>query len=185
MQGKLVMTLQIKASIAILLLFTLNTAMTTSNKQLSSGYITLKKKPAPDFSLKDLDGKLVHLKQFKGRWIFLHFWASWCGPCRKELPNIQALVNKNNLKNFQFILINTAETEEIIFEFFAKLGIELETLLDQSGEVTEKYKPRGLPATFIITPNGQLLYLFFGGRPWHNKTYRHFLKQLETQSSDK
>ena len=142
------------------------------------GFLDLNKKQAFDFKLKNMDGVEIDSKSLRGHWVFLHFWASWCGPCRKELPAIQAMIQSKHVKKVRFILVNTAETEDIVFNFFGVIGVDLPTLLDTTGEVTEKFKPRGLPTTIIIDPQGKMRYLFFGGRPWNTKPYQDFLNQL-------
>ncbi len=154
----------------------------TFAKKLTKGFINLKGKPAPAFVLKDMDGNMVNSQSLRGKWLFLHFWAGWCGPCRKELPAIEKLISSKKTKSIQYVFINTAETEDIVFSFFGQIGVELPSLLDVNGDVTEKYKPRGLPATFIIDPKGNMQYLFFGGRPWHTKPYINFLNQLNKQN---
>jgi len=149
------------------------------------GFIDMKQKIAPNFSLKNMNGDTVNSKSLRGRWLFLHFWASWCGPCRKELPSIQRILKNKQLNGIQFVFINMAENEDTVFSFFGKLEIDLPTLLDINGEVTEKYQPRGLPATFIIDPKGKIHSLFFGGRPWHTKDYFNYLKTLSLKTKAK
>lgn len=177
-------TAPFKITLFLFMLLLAQYCVAGSENRLKKGYITLSDKTAPIFSLKDLNGEVLNSKTLKNNWVFLHFWASWCRPCRKELPAIQLLINKNSLKSFKFVLINTAETEETVFEFFAQLNLDMPVLLDETGEVTELFKPRGLPSTFIIDPQGKLRYLFFGGRPWNSKAYRQFLQSLESENPD-
>ncbi len=133
---------------------------------------------APNFSLQDIDGDKFQLHDTRGRWVFLHFWASWCGPCRKEMPEIQYLAEIMPAEKFQIVMVNTAEDEDVIFEFMATLGIELNSLMDIDGEVTEVWKPRGLPTTFLINPKGEIKYQAVGGRDWNKKEYIRFLETL-------
>ncbi len=139
---------------------------------------------APDFTLQDIDGENFALKSTRGKWVFLHFWASWCGPCRKEMPVIQQLANNLQHKNFQIVMVNTAEDEDTIFEFLGKIGVELNSLMDKDGQVTEVWKPRGLPTTFLINPKGEVKYQAIGGRDWNRPEYIEFLKKL-LSSADK
>lgn len=142
------------------------------------GILAMPGKTAPSFVLKDMDGKTFDSKSLKGHWTFVHFWASWCGPCRKELPAIENLVKAFKNTTLKIVLINTAETEDIVFNFFGKLGIDLETLLDTDGRITEMWKPRGLPTTVLVDPQGKIRYLVIGGRPWHKAVYQDFLRSL-------
>lgn len=136
------------------------------------------KGPAPDFILKDIDGESFQLTKAKGHWIFLHFWASWCGPCRKEMPAVQKMADILNGDGLQIVMVNTAEDEDTIFEFLAAIGVELNSLMDTDGEITEVWKPRGLPTTFLINPQGEIKYQAIGGRDWHKPEYINFIKRL-------
>ncbi|MBL4712374.1 MAG: TlpA family protein disulfide reductase [Gammaproteobacteria bacterium] len=133
---------------------------------------------APDFTLLDIDDKAFTLSETRGHWIFLHFWASWCGPCREEMPTIQKLADILQKENLKIIMVNTAEDEDTIFEFLAAIDVDLTNLMDADGLVTETWKPRGLPTTFLINPKGEIKYQAIGGREWDKPEYIKFLKQL-------
>jgi thiol-disulfide isomerase/thioredoxin len=133
---------------------------------------------AQNFTLQDVDGEKFELEDARGNWVFLHFWASWCGPCRQEMPAIQQLADALTADSFQIVMINTAEDEDTIFEFLASIGVELNSLMDADGQVTERWKPRGLPTTFLISPKGEIKYQAIGGRDWSNSEYINFIRQL-------
>ena len=137
---------------------------------------------APNFVLRDIDGEKFELNSTRGQWVFLHFWASWCGPCIEEMPSIQTLADKLQDESFAIVMINTAEEEDSIFTFLGSLNIELNSLMDADGQVTEAWKPRGLPTTFLINPDGEVKYQAIGGREWHKPEYINFLKQLLNKS---
>jgi thiol-disulfide isomerase/thioredoxin len=132
---------------------------------------------APDFSLQDMDGDTFELKSARGHWVFLHFWASWCGPCKKEMPAVQRLADSMQ-DQLQIVMINTAEDEDTIFTFLAAINVSLNSLLDRDGLVTEVWKPRGLPTTFLINPKGEIKYQAIGGRDWDKAEYVDFIRQL-------
>lgn len=133
---------------------------------------------AQNFTLNDIDGEKFELHNTKGNWVFLHFWASWCGPCREEMPVIQKLAGAMQDKKFQIVMINTAEDEDTVFEFLATINVDLNSLMDVDGQVTEAWKPRGLPTTFLINPKGEVKYQAIGGREWDSPEYIEFLKKL-------
>ena len=133
---------------------------------------------AQNFVLQDIDGEDFELKSTRGHWVFLHFWASWCGPCVQEMPTIQILADNLKDENFQIVMINTAEEEDAIFTFLGEMNIELNSLMDADGQVSEVWKPRGLPTTFLINPQGEVKYQAIGGREWNKPEYVNFLKQL-------
>ncbi|MGD8999040.1 MAG: TlpA disulfide reductase family protein [Granulosicoccaceae bacterium] len=147
---------------------------------LPPGIIAVNDKPAPAFTLSDMDGNVSVFTTASGQWRFVHFWASWCGPCRKEMPAIEKLVASMQGKAIQFYIINTAEDEDTIFTFLAATAPELHTLMDRDGQVTEAWQPRGLPATYLVDPQGRLRYQALGGREWHQPEYRQFLLRLLT-----
>jgi thiol-disulfide isomerase/thioredoxin len=134
--------------------------------------------PAPGFTLVDIDGDRFTLDTFKGRWVFLHFWASWCGPCREEMPTIQRMSEGFSDDEFAVLLVNTAEDEDTIFSFLAEIDTDLKSLMDADGQVTEKFRPRGLPTTILIDPQGLVQYQAIGGREWHQAQYTDFLQAL-------
>ncbi len=134
--------------------------------------------PAPNLRLGDMDGERFDLTELRGRWAFVHFWASWCGPCREEMPAIQRMAENLSDTPLAVVLVNTAETEDTVFSFLGIVAPALNTLLDTDGLVTAQWQPRGLPATFLVDPAGKIRYLALGGRPWDEKPYRDFLRAL-------
>ena len=133
---------------------------------------------APNFELEDIDGEPFDLKSTRGRWVFLHFWASWCGPCREEMPTIQSLSENIDEDKLHFVLVNTAEDEDTIFNFLGIVAPNLTSMMDVDGQVTEIWKPRGLPTTFLIDPEGRVRYQAIGGREWGQKLYTQFIQTL-------
>ena len=133
---------------------------------------------APGFTVTDMDDEPFMLKSTRGKWVFLHFWASWCGPCREEMPAIQQLSAVIDNDRFEIVLINTAEDEDTIFSFLGEIGMDMNSLMDADGLVTEKYKPRGLPTTILIDPDGNVQYQAIGGREWNKPEYIEFLRKL-------
>ncbi len=145
---------------------------------LPKGIIALEGSDAPALILNDIDGQAYDIRQSRGKWVFTHFWASWCGPCRREMKTIAEIAPKFANSKLQIVLINTAEDEDTVFSFLGHVAPELNTLMDADGLVTEKWKPRGLPATYLVSPAGKLEYVVLGGRPWNQAAYLAFLNQL-------
>ena len=133
---------------------------------------------APNFTLNDIDGEAFELDSTRGKWVFLHFWASWCGPCREEMPAIQKLSEAIDQDSLPIVMINTAEDEDTIFSFLGEVQVDINSLMDADGQVTEVWKPRGLPTTFLIDPEGYVRYQAIGGRDWHKPEYISFLLNL-------
>ncbi len=148
---------------------------------LPKGIIQLDGKNAPALVLQDMDETTYDLSKSRGRWVFVHFWASWCGPCRRELPTIQSIYPKFNQSKLEIVLVNTAESEDTVFSLIGTLAPDLNPLLDLDGLVTERWQPRGLPATYFVDPDGKLRYVALGGRPWDKPEYLSFLQSLIKQ----
>lgn len=142
------------------------------------GIIAMDGRPAGPLVLNDLDGESFDLSNSRGKWVFLHFWASWCGPCIKEMPTIQAISSEFENTHLEIILVNTAEDEDTIFSFMGTVAPGLGTLMDPDGLTTEDWQPRGLPSTYFVDPEGRLRYVALGGRPWNEGEYLAFLKGL-------
>jgi thiol-disulfide isomerase/thioredoxin len=145
---------------------------------LPKGIIQTEPRMAPDIKLKDADGKPFEMLLNRGHWLFVHFWATWCGPCRREMPTIQDAANRLKNTSFRVVLVNTAETDDEVFAFLGIVAPNLPTLMDTDGTVTDHWQPRGLPSTYIVDPAGRIRYLALGGREWNKPEYLQFLQQL-------
>jgi thiol-disulfide isomerase/thioredoxin len=166
---------RLPSTILLILLLTMATGYAQS---LPPGVMSVTPKPAPALQLKDLDGQARDLAASAGHWRFVHFWASWCAPCRREMPAIQAMIPLLKDSGMVFVLVNTAETEDEVFTFVGSVAPDLVPLLDSDGLVTGAWQPRGLPATFLVDPEGRIRYQALGGRAWDKPQYREFLRRL-------
>ena len=149
-----------------------------ASESLPKGIMKQDGRAAPALLLEDMDGQTWDIDKARGRWVFVHFWAAWCGPCRREMPTIQAIYPQFDSAELEIVVINTAESEDTVFEFLAAVAPDLNPLMDKDGLVTERWQPRGLPATFLVDPAGRLQYLALGGRPWDSPDYLNFIKHL-------
>ncbi|MBL1276769.1 MAG: TlpA family protein disulfide reductase [Ectothiorhodospiraceae bacterium] len=139
------------------------------------GVLTVKQRRAPALILPDIDGDPFDLAALKGQWVFVHFWASWCGPCRREIPAIQRMVEKFPEGRLGMAIVNTAEDEDTVFTFLGVLAPDLLPLMDHDGQATERWKPRGLPSTYLVDPSGMIRYQVLGGQAWDEDAYMTFL----------
>jgi len=124
-------------------------------------------KRAPDFSLKDLNGREVDIKQFKGKIIFLNFWATWCGPCKEEMPGLEVLHKQFKEKNFVLLTLSVDyEGLKPVQEFVNKHRYTFPVLLDPQGETLDLFEVKGIPTTFVIDKKGRMIGRAIGPRDW-------------------
>ncbi|MDZ7673292.1 MAG: TlpA disulfide reductase family protein [Halanaerobiales bacterium] len=110
---------------------------------------------APDFTLENLSGKEVSLSDFRGQKVFLNFWASWCPPCKQEMPDIQKLHKEN--KDIKVLTVNVQESKDTAFDYMISNNYSFTTLLDTNGNIGSRYLVRGIPTTVIIDEDGIIL----------------------------
>jgi thiol-disulfide isomerase/thioredoxin len=107
---------------------------------------------APDFTINNVNGDEVSLSDYQGTKVFLNFWASWCPPCREEMPAIQKL--HKNYDNIKVLAVNAGENKDKVFNYLMENNFSFTTLLDKNGKVTTDYLIRGIPSTFVFDKEG-------------------------------
>ena len=153
--------------------------LAAQDHNLPKGVRAYQATPAPALRLQDIDGNPYSLQDDgRGGWVLVHFWASWCGPCRKEMPAIQRMARRIDPERLTVLLVNTAEDEDTIFTFLAAVASEMNSLMDADGQATEAWRPRGLPASYLVDPQGLIRYQALGGLPWDEPDYLGFLRSL-------
>jgi peroxiredoxin len=121
---------------------------------------------APDFSLEDADGKVWKLSAFSGRVVVVNFWASWCPPCRRELPSLDSLYRATAAKGVMVLGVNAGEPWETVAAFTAGLEQQLTfpILTDEKGSVMQSWQVKALPATYVVDRGGRIVLRALGGR---------------------
>jgi thiol-disulfide isomerase/thioredoxin len=120
----------------------------------------------PSLALADLDGHHAELAQWRGRVVIVNFWATWCIPCKDELPSLQRLRDKLNGKPLEVITVNFGEFPERARSFVEKEHLALPVLLDTQKEVASAWGVGGLPMTFVLDASGRARYRAFGELDW-------------------
>ena len=122
---------------------------------------------APNFTLKNLDGKEISLNQFRGKHVLINFWATWCGPCKIEMPSLEALYERFKDRNFVLLAIsNDMFGANIVKPFVKAHNINFPVLLDQRLKVSNAFGVVSLPTTFMIDPQGKIIGALFGAEDW-------------------
>lgn len=137
-----------------------------------------KKTSAPDFTLKDLSGETVRLRDLRGKVVFLNFWATWCPPCRLEMPMMEELHKEFGNQGLVILAINNLEGSKEIKAFIKQHNLTFTTLLDEKGKVFELYRTWSLPTTYLIGKNGEVVGKVIGYRDWHSDLAQSLLRQL-------
>ena len=119
-----------------------------------------------NFRLPDLQGQLQDIAQYRGKWLVVNFWATWCPPCVKELPSMQAVRNRLAGEPFEVIAVNVGEDFDQVKNFLNLLdaGLDYPVLLDENLVTTKNWKVRALPTTYIIDAQGRARYIATGER---------------------
>ncbi len=161
--------------IILLSLATLLAGCDRSRKEPATFSNTAIGKPAPDFVLKDTKGKTWHLAELKGKVVFVHFWATWCPPCRGELPAIQALSPSLPPEAFQILAILSNDQAEVAEKFADGIGFAAPILLDPENQASKAYGTTGVPETYIVDKNGVLREAIIGAMDWNSPAARRML----------
>ena len=119
--------------------------------------------PAPLFELKTVDDQAIKLADLKGKFVVLNFWATWCVPCIKEMPEFQKIHQSSSNKNIEVIAINFTESKKKVEDYIQGRHLGFTVLLDGFGNISGKYKVRNLPVTYLITPDGIIQEEIIGG----------------------
>ena len=135
---------------------------------------------APDFKLPDMDGESHALSDFRGKVVMLNFWATWCPPCRREMPSMQRLYEKFNERGLVVVAVNQFEDPDLVFEFTGRLSLEptFPILFDRESRVSEQFKVKGLPTTYLLDKQGKIRYRAIGGREFDHPEVEALIEGL-------
>lgn len=121
--------------------------------------------PAPDFTLPDSANKSVSLASLRGQFVYVDFWASWCGPCRQSFPWMNQLSRRARKASLQVVAINVDENRGDAAAFLRQLPASFTVLYDPAGHVAASYQLPGMPTSFLIGPDGRVRWTHIGFRP--------------------
>ncbi|WP_394129925.1 TlpA family protein disulfide reductase [Shewanella maritima] len=133
---------------------------------------------APDFTLKSMQGQNLNLAEQRGEIIIINFWASWCGPCRKEMPVLQKLQDKYQDLGVQVWGINVEQDNEAGRNFLKGLDLSFPILFDASNTLSETYDVKAMPTTVIVDRDGNVRHVYYGYQDGYEKKYAKAIKQL-------
>ena len=134
--------------------------------------------PAPDFTLRSMNGPNLRLQEQRGQVVLVNFWATWCGPCRQEIPHLNRLYDKYRASGFVLLGVNIDEDARAAADLAAKLGVKFPVLLDTDKKVSRLYDMSAMPATVVIDKDGRVRYIHRGYRDGFEQTYDQQIRGL-------
>jgi len=133
---------------------------------------------APDFTLRGADGRNVRLDELRGQVVLVNFWATWCGPCREEMPQLETLYEKYGKSGFVLLGVNVDDDPHAALAAAAKLKVSFPVLLDTDKAVSKLYKLNSMPTTVVIDRDGKVRFLHRGYRAGTEGDYEQQIRGL-------
>ena len=134
--------------------------------------------PAPDFALKSSTGENLRLSEFRGDVVMINFWATWCGPCRQEMPLLDELYSRYQRVGFNLLGVNIDDDSRRAMRMIEELGVNFPILFDARKEVSELYEVEAMPVTVIVDREGTVRYIHHGYKPGYEDKYLDQIRSL-------
>jgi peroxiredoxin len=134
--------------------------------------------PAPDFTLKAMKGGNIKLSELAGNVVLINFWASWCGPCREEMPLLNKLHNKYEPLGFTVLGVNVEEQSDPAISFINETPVDFPIIFDNKNKVSQLYKVVAMPTTVVVDRDGNVRFLHQGFKAGDEASYRKMVKRL-------
>jgi peroxiredoxin len=145
---------------------------------MSAGAAVTASASAPDFTLPSLDGPNLRLQEQRGRVVMINFWATWCGPCRVEMPHLAKLYEKYRGSGFTVLAVNIDEDPYKAAGLAKQLGMRFPVLLDTEKKVSRLYDLSTMPSTILVDRDGRVRYVHRGYREGYEDTYDKQIREL-------
>jgi peroxiredoxin len=134
--------------------------------------------PAPDFALPAREGSDVRLSELKGQVVMINFWATWCGPCRQEMPLLQQLQSKYEPLGFTLLGVNVENDSAAAQAWLKGVPVSFPILFDRKNEVAERFGVQGMPSTVFVDREGKVRYVHRGYKPGDEAKYADMIRSL-------
>jgi len=138
----------------------------------------LEGRPAPDFALKSSSGQNLRLSEHRGEVVMVNFWATWCGPCRQEMPLLDELYSRYQRVGFSLLGVNIDDNSSKAMNMVSELGVSFPVLFDSRKEVSKLYEVEAMPVTVLIDREGTVRYVHHGYKPGYEEKYLDQIRSL-------
>jgi len=156
-------------------IFALLVCVFAASSIASSG---LEGQPAPDFALKSSSGANLRLSEYRGDVVMINFWATWCGPCRQEMPLLDELYTRYQRVGFNLLGVNIDDDSGRAMKMIGELGVTFPVLFDARKEVSKLYQVEAMPVTVLVDREGRVRHIHHGYKPGYENTYLDQIRAL-------
>jgi peroxiredoxin len=133
---------------------------------------------AANFTLKSAGGENIRLSEYRGQVVLINFWASWCGPCRQEMPHLDAIHQKYESLGFTVFGVNVEQDRELADKVLRDIPVTFPILFDDENRVSELYQVDAMPATVLVDRDGEIRFMHRGYKPGYELEYEHQVRAL-------
>jgi peroxiredoxin len=155
--------------------FGLTVSVFAATSLASSG---LEGQSAPDFALKSSTGENLRLSEYRGDVVMINFWATWCGPCRQEMPLLDELYTRYERVGFNLLGVNIDDDSRRAMQMIKELGVNFPVLFDDRKEVSKLYEVEAMPVTVLVDREGNVRYVHHGYKPGYEEKYLDQVRSL-------
>lgn len=134
--------------------------------------------PAPDFALKSSTGENLRLSEYRGDVVMINFWATWCGPCRQEMPLLDELYTRYERVGFSLLGVNIDDDSQRAMDMITELGVHFPVLFDDRKEVSKLYQVDAMPVTVLVDREGNVRHVHHGYKPGYEQQYLDEIRSL-------
>ncbi len=167
-----------KILLSLVMLFTMSSSLSATELKKVENEVT-----PPALTLESLKGDTIDLKDYQGKVVLVQFWATYCTPCRVEMPSMNKLMKKLEASNtpFEILAVNMGETKQEVQKFVDEVKPEFTILMDSKGENVQAWNVFAAPSNFVIDPAGKIRYTLYGGVEWDSEEITKAIQDLATE----
>lgn len=170
--------LVIRSLILLVLLAAVGYTLYSNLTKASQGEIQVGQ-TAPDFVLKDMNGKKHQLSDYRGKGVFLNFWGTWCDPCKREMPYMNDLYGEYSKKGVEILAVHVKDTPYLVENFIKEYGLRFPVMIDKDGDVQNEYGIDPLPESLLIGPDGKVKKIIIGNQNLKEKDFRSLFDSIK------